>query len=75
MITIHSSDKKLMKHKLNIDSLLSDIRTELTNSIIFFTFIFLDKEKNEILKDKESSIKLNDILDGKFLKLKRELIK
>ena len=75
MIEIHSSDKKLIKHKLNINSLLSDIRTELTNSIIFFPFIFLDKEKNEILKDKESSIKLDDILLEENLFLKKEIIK
>ena len=75
MIAIHSTYKKLMKYKLNIDSLLSDIRTELTNSIIFFPFIFLDKEKNEILKDKESSIKLDDILQEENLFLKKEIIK
>ena len=75
MIAIHSSDKKLMNHKLNINSLLSDIRTELTNSIIFFPFIFLDKEKNEILKDKESSIKLYNILQEENLFLKKEIIK
>ena len=35
MILIKISDKKLIKHQLNLNSLLSDIRTELTN-IIFF---------------------------------------
>ena len=74
MILINISDKKLIKHQLNINSLLSDIRTELAN-IIFFPYIFLDEENNEILRDQESSIKLNDILDGIILNLKRELIK
>ena len=74
MILINISDKKLIKHQLNINSLLSDIRTELAN-IIFFPYIFLDEENNEILRDKESSIKLNDILDGKILNIKKELIK
>ena len=67
-------DKNLIEHELNINSLLSDIRSELTK-IIFFPFIFLDKEKNEIIKEEESSIKLEDILDGKNLFLKQELIK
>ena len=74
LISIYISDKKLIKHTLNTNSLLSDRSTELTN-IISFPYIFLDEENNEILRDKESSIKLNDILDGKILKLKRELIK
>ena len=67
-------DKNMIEHELNINSLLSDIRSELTK-IIFFPFIFLGKEKNEIIKEEESSIKLEDILDGKNLFLKQELIK
>ena len=67
-------DKNMIEHVLNINGLLSDIRSELTK-IISFPFIFLNKEKNEILKAKESSTKLKDILEGKNLFLKQELIK
>ena len=70
MISIYISDKKLIKHTLNTNSLLSDIRTELTN-IIAFPYIFLDEENNEILRDKESSIKLDDILLEENLFLKK----
>ena len=74
MITINIPDKNLINHELNINGLVSDIRSEITK-VISFPFKFLDKEKNEIFKEKESSIKLEDILDGKNLFLKQDLIK
>ena len=64
--------KKKLEKELNPNSLLIEIRKELLDSI-FFPYIFLDDEDNEIEKDKENETKLKDILDGKNVQLKKEI--
>jgi hypothetical protein len=59
---------------MNTDSLLADIRKELVDKI-FFPYIFLDNDDKEIEKNQENEIKLEDILSGKNLNLKKETIK
>ena len=60
--------------ELETKSFLSDIRKELLDKIIF-PFIFLNEDDEEIPKEKENSLKLEDILVGKYLFLKKEKIK
>lgn len=64
--------KKKFEKELNPDSLLIDIRKELLDKMTF-PYIFLDDDLNEILKEKEIETKLEDILDGKNLQLKKEI--
>ena len=73
-IKIFVDDKKKCEKELNTDSLLADIRKELVDKI-FFPYIFLDNDDKEIEKNQENEIKLEDILSGKNLNLKKETIK
>ena len=72
-IKINLDDKGKKDMELNTESLLTDIRKELLD-IVTFPFIFADEDEKEIPKEKESKTKLEDILDGKNLYLKKEKI-
>jgi hypothetical protein len=63
--------KKKLEKELNPNSLLIDVRKELLD-VIFFPYIFLDDEDNEIEKDKENETILKEILDGKNEQLKKK---
>jgi len=73
-IKVHLNDKEKIILELETNKLLTEIRKELLNSVTF-PFIFLDENDNEISKEKESTTKLEDILDGKNITLKKEKIK
>ena len=64
--------KNYIPKELCIENTLIQIREELSKEIDF-PFIFLNEDEEEILKEKESSIKLKDILDGKYLYIKKEI--
>lgn len=58
---------------INLDLYKNLKRTRLKLAKIFnFPFVFLDEEENEIEKERESIITINDILDGKNLHIKKE---
>lgn len=57
--------------ELETEKVLSKIRKDLLDTVTF-PFIFVDDDDKEIPKEKETSIKLEDILDGKNLNLKKE---
>ena len=42
------------------------------DKIFNFPYVFLDEEENEIEKEREKLITINDILDGKNLHIKKE---
>ena len=73
-IKVHLNDKEKIVLELETKKFLSEIRKELFDYVIF-PFIFLDDNDNEIPKEKESTTKLEDILDGKNITLKKEKIK
>ena len=73
-VKIYVGEKRKLEKNLDTNSLLIDIRKELLDSILF-PYIFLDDEEKEIEKNKENVTKLKDILDGKNLRLKKEIIK
>lgn len=72
-IKIMENNIMILKKELNIYSPLNNIRKKLLE--INFPFIFLDCEEKEILKKNECNKKLKDILDGKVLYIKKEIIK
>jgi len=71
-IKVRINKKKIIKD-LDTDLSLTKIRKLLLDDITF-PFIFLNEDEEEIQKDKESHIKLEDILDGKNLYLQKEII-
>ena len=73
-IKVHPGDQEIIKIELEIEKFLTEIRNDLLDSVTF-PFIFVDEDDNEIPKEKESTTKLKDILDGKNLNLKKEKIK
>ena len=73
-IKVHLNDKEKIVLELETQKLLTEIRKDLFDYVIF-PFIFLDVNDNEIPKEKESATKLEDILDGKNITLKKEKIK
>ena len=72
-VKIYVNEKKKLEKELDTNSLLIDIRKELLDCILF-PYIFLDEDENVIEKDKEKETKLKDILSGKNLQLKKEII-
>lgn len=72
-IKIRLDDKGKIEMELEQDNLLTEIRKELLDSVTF-PFIFLDEDEKEIPKENECKTKLEDILDGKNLYLKKEKI-
>ena len=73
-IKVHLGDQGKIELELETEKFLTEIRNDLLDSVTF-PFIFLDDEDNEIPKEKESTTKLEDILDGKNITLKKEEIK
>lgn len=73
-IKVRFGDKGKLNLDLDVNSSLTEIRKELLD-IITFPFLFADEDEKEISKEDESKKKLNDILDGSNLYLKKELIK
>lgn len=73
-IKVHLGDKGKIEMELETEKVLSEIRKDLLDSVTF-PFIFVDDDDKEIPKEKETTTKLKDILDGKNLNLKKEMIK
>ena len=69
-IKIHLEGEGRIIIEIEIYKFLSEIRKDLLD-VVKFPFIFLDDDDNEIPKEKESATKLEDILDGKNLTLKK----
>lgn len=58
---------------INVDLSKNLKKTRITLDKIFnFPYVFLDEEENEIEKEREKLITINDILDGKNLHIKKE---
>ena len=72
-IKIMENNVVILTKNLNTYSSLTCIRNELNE--ISFPFIFLDSSENDILKNQESNKILKDILDGKFLYIKKQIEK
>ena len=72
-IKIHLDEKGKIEKELDVEMSLADVRKELLD-IITFPFVFADEDEKEIPKDKEDNTKLEDILDGKNLIIKKEKI-
>ena len=70
LINVYAGDNGKDKIELETKSFLSDIRKEWLD-IIKFPFIFLDGYENEIPKEKENSLILEDVLANKKLFLKQ----
>ena len=73
-IKIRMGKKGKIEVELDTDNLLIDIRKELLDQVLF-PFIFLDEDENPIPKNEETNKKLKDVLDGRNLYLKKEIIK
>ena len=73
-IKVHLNDKEKIVIKLETHKLLIKKRKDLFDCVIF-PFIFLEDNENKTPKEKESTTKLEDILDGKNITLKKEEIK
>ena len=71
-IKIRINKEKIIK-ELDKENTLTKIREELLDDITF-PFIFCNDDDEDIPKEKESNMKLDDILVGKNLKLKKEKI-
>lgn len=65
-IKVHLGDKGKIEMELETEKVLSEIRKDLLDSVTF-PFIFVDDDDKEIPKEKETTTKLKDILDGKIL--------
>ena len=66
LVTVRYPESGKAQIELNCESLLSEIRKDLLD-IIIFPFVFADDSEIEIPKEKETQLKLKDILDGKNL--------
>lgn len=73
-IKVHLNDKEKIVIKLETHKLLTEKRKDLFDCVIF-PFIFLEDNENKTPKEKESTTKLEDILNGKNIALKKEEIK
>jgi hypothetical protein len=73
-VKIHLDEKGTITQELNAEEYLNNIRKQLLDKV-YFPFIFLDEDENEISKDEEISKKLSDVLDGKNLYIKKEIKK
>ena len=74
LVNVNLGDRGKVKIELDQNDSLNDIRKQLLDTVTF-PFIFQDEEEKDIPKEKESELKLKDILDGRNLYLKKELIK
>ena len=73
-IKIRLGKKGKIEKELDVDNYLPEIRNELLDTVTF-PFIFLNEDEEKIQKEDEAKTKLEDILDGKNLYLKKEIIK
>lgn len=73
-VKIHLDEKGTITQELNAEEYLNNIRKQLLDKV-YFPFIFLDEDENEISKEEELSKKLSDVLDGKNLYIKKEIKK
>ena len=73
-IKIRLGKKGKIEKELDVDDYLPEIRNELLDTVTF-PFIFLNEDEEKIQKEDEAKTKLEDILDGKNLYLKKEIIK
>ena len=73
-IKIRLGKKGKIEKELDVDKYLPEIRNELLDTVTF-PFIFLNEDEEKIQKEDEDQTKLEDILDGKNLYLKKEIIK
>ena len=77
LIIIDINGESQLKIKLNTESSLKEIRTILLDSITFpFKFVYIDdnEEEKDIQKEDEIGKTLNDILQGRYLLIKKEKI-
>jgi hypothetical protein len=77
LIIIDINGESQLKIKLNTESSLKEIRTILLDSITFpFKFVYIDDndEEKDIQKEDEIGKTLNDILQGRYLLIKKEKI-
>ena len=77
LIIIDINGENQLKIKLNTESSLKEIRTILLDSITFpFKFVYIDDndEEKDIQKEDEIGKTLNDILQGRYLLIKKEKI-
>ena len=72
IVKIVYKNRKISQIELNSNKNLKDTRLIL-NQYITFPFIYLDGNNNEIVEQKESLFKIEDILDGKTLYIKKKL--
>ena len=73
-IKVNLGEKGKIKIELDTNCLLSEIRKQLLDTVTF-PFLFADEDENEIPNEKETEMKLEDILDGTNLYLKKHIIK
>ena len=73
-IKVNLGEKGKIKIELDTNSLLSEIRKQLLDTVTF-PFLFADEDENEIPNEKETEMKLEDVLDGTNLYLKKHIIK
>ena len=77
LIIIDINGENQLKIKLNTESSLKEIRTILLDSITFpFKFVYIDdnEEEKDIQKEDEIGKTLNDILQDRYLLIKKEKI-
>ena len=77
LIIIDINGENQLKIKLNTESSLKEIRTILLDFITFpFKFVYIDDndEEKDIQKEDEIGKTLNDILQGRYLLIKKEKI-
>ena len=72
IVKIVYKNRKISQIELNSNKNLKDTRLIL-NQYITFPFIYLDGNNNEIVEQIESLFKIEDILDGKTLYIKKKL--
>jgi GTP-binding protein EngB required for normal cell division len=76
-ITIDLNGERQIKMKLDTESLLKEIRTVLLDCITYpFKFVYIDEDdqEQEFPKENEIKKKLSDILDSRYLHIKKEKI-
>lgn len=72
-VNIILENRGKIKVELDPNEYLPEIRKQLLDTITF-PFIFLDPDENDIPKEKECETQLKDILEGRSLFLKKEII-
>jgi len=73
LVKIQYKNRKIKQIELDVNQNLKDTRLIL-NQYINFPFIYLDNNNNEIVDQKELLTKIEDIIDGKNLCIKKKLM-